>query len=105
VVSDSGSEVEVAVTAPRAGFLVLSDVFYPGWTATVDGSETPIEKANGFARAVRVPPGEHSVVFEYSPRSLKAGLAISLISAIVCLGLLGFTGVRRRRLGGPPGNS
>jgi Bacterial membrane protein YfhO len=105
VVSDSGSEVEVAVTAPRAGFLVLSDVFYPGWTATVDGSEAQIEKANGFARAVRVPPGEHSVVFEYSPRSFEAGLGISLVSATACLGLLGFACIRRRRAGAPPGDS
>lgn len=103
VVSDSGAEVEVAVTAPRAGFLVLSDVLLPGWTATVDGSETPIEKANGFARAVRVEPGQHTVVFEYAPRSFQVGLGISVVSAIACIGLLIWIALRRRRVS--PGDS
>ena len=102
VVSDSGSEVEVAVTAPRPGFLVLSDVAYPGWTATVDGSDEPIEKANGFARAVRVPAGDHSVVFEYSPRSFEVGLWVSIVSVVASVGVLGFAGIRRRRAAAVP---
>jgi hypothetical protein len=105
VVSDAGSEVEVSVTAPRDGFLVLSDVLLPGWTATVDGEEAEIEKANGFARAVRVGPGEHSVVFSYSPRSFELGLWISGGSSIACLGVLGWAGLRRRRPRAPPADA
>ena len=94
VVSDTGSRVEVAVRAPQPGFLVLSDVDMPGWSAMVDGSPAAVEKANGFARAVRVPAGEHEVTFEYTPRSLRAGAALSIVTALGCVVVLAWP--RRR---------
>lgn len=96
VLEDDGSSVEVLVDAPREGFLVLSDVDLPGWSAEVDGEEAEIERANGFARAVRVAAGQHTVRFEYTPAGLKAGAAISALTAALCLLALGAALIRRK---------
>jgi Bacterial membrane protein YfhO len=100
VTSDRGSSVEVSVLAPRPGFLVLSDVDSPGWSAEVDNRPTEIYKANGFARAVRVPAGNHTVEFHYAPASLSRGAVISAVAGVLCLLVLLVTsGHRRKRTG------
>lgn len=107
VTSDRGRSVEVSVAAPTAGFLVLSDVDLPGWSATVDGRPSPIYKANGFARAVRVPAGGHTVEFEYSPAGLTQGATASGITAVlsvaVLLGTIFGPRIRRRHQRPPAG--
>jgi hypothetical protein len=61
--------VQVDVVAPRAGFLVLGDLWHPWWTATIDGKPVPILKANVMFRSVQVPAGQHVVRFEFHPIS------------------------------------
>lgn len=79
--------VEIQVEGEREALLVLTDTWYPGWSATLDGNEREILRANGVYRAVSVPPGHHRVVFEYRPASLGAGIALSVVSA-AALGLV-----------------
>jgi hypothetical protein len=69
--------VEVETNAPRRTYLVLSDQYYPGWRASVDGVEAPILRANAVFRAVALPPGAHTVVFSYRPWSFTLGAAVS----------------------------
>ncbi|RPJ42128.1 MAG: hypothetical protein EHM19_10885, partial [Candidatus Latescibacterota bacterium] len=75
--------------AREGGLLVLTDSFYPGWVAEVDGRREEILRANRIFRAVAVPPGVHRVVFAYRPASLRAGALLSLLSvgAIVAVWL------------------
>lgn len=62
------TRIDVAATAPATGgWLVLLDVWHPWWSAEVDGEEVPIERADVMFRAVRLPPGEHRVVFRFRP--------------------------------------
>jgi hypothetical protein len=68
-------EVEVKLDSP--GWLVLTDTYYPGWQATLDGHPTEILPVNIMFRAVEVPAGEHTVVFEFKPRSVQLGMWIS----------------------------
>jgi hypothetical protein len=71
------------------GILVLTDAFYPGWKAYVDGQKTDILRANYFFRGVLVPAGKHRVEFRYAPYSFRLGTAVSLVSlGLVALLLL-----------------
>lgn len=104
ILSDSGSRVRVAVSTPVAGYLVLTDTYYPGWRARVDGAERPILQANYFYRAVPVEPGDREVVFSYEPASVQAGMRISLAtlaSLLLGLGAVGWRRYRRAERGTP----
>lgn len=68
-------------------FLYLSDSYYPGWRAYVDGKETKIYRANLAFRAVKVPKGRHTVVFKYVPMSFYIGLVLTLIGIGLCVWL------------------
>jgi hypothetical protein len=96
VVADRDSSVGVRLTAPSAGYLVLSDTMFPGWRASIDGRRTPIERANGFARAVQVGPGAHAVRFEYHPASFAWGWRVSLLALVLSAGALLVARLRRR---------
>lgn len=73
-------------TAPA--LLVVADAYYPGWSATLDGAPVDVLRANVAFRAVAVPGGAHTVEFRYEPRSVTAGLWISIASLVVALSLL-----------------
>lgn len=86
VAEPTPNQVKLAVTAPSAGFVVLTDTFYPGWLATVDGQSARIWPANLAFRAVAVEAGTHEIVFSYRPRSFVIGLWVSLITWVVVIG-------------------
>lgn len=89
--------VSVTTRAEGRRLLVLTDVYYPGWIATIDGVEVPIHRADYAFRAVSVPPGEHLVEFRYRPNSLRYGAYGSLGGgAILILLLIPFSSERRR---------
>ena len=73
------------VTAP--GYAVLLDAWAPGWTATVDGRDVAVERADLIARAVRVGPGARVIVFRYTPPGFWLGAAVSAL-ALLNAGLL-----------------
>jgi len=88
--------VAITVDSATSGFLVLSDLFYPGWKAFVGEREVPIYRANYLFRAVWLPQGRHSVRFEYHPASFRYGLIVSAGTALVVLAVV----CARRRLQG-----
>lgn len=65
------------VRSDGPAWLVVNDAYYPGWHASVDGTETPIHRANGFVRAIPVETGEHVVEMRYRPRWLVPALGVS----------------------------
>lgn len=75
--------VEANTNTPQV--LILSDTYYPGWTAKINGNPTKIYKANYTFRAVFLPSGKSQVVFYYRPKSLYIGSAISLVSIFAIL--------------------
>ena len=79
------NEVVIQVDATAPGYLVLSDAWSPGWTASVDGASVGILRANTAFRAVPVPAGKHNVQFRFWPPGLSAGLTISLLTATLLL--------------------
>jgi uncharacterized membrane protein YfhO len=78
------------------GMVVLSDAFYPGWRASLDGRPVEIHEVYGGLRGVVTPAGRHVIEMRYRPGSVFVG------GALTALGVLGACGVavagRRRRL-------
>lgn len=93
---------EVAPEQPA--LLVVTDAWYPGWHARVDGVEAPVLRANAHFRGVPVPAGARRVELRFEPLTYRAGLTVSLAAAIV-LGLLSAfpTRWRGRRRAAPEG--
>jgi hypothetical protein len=88
VLNETPNRLVVQLTSSSPGWFLLSDVWYPGWNAWVDGKRVPVLKADYLFRAVRVDKGEHQITMAYSPKSFWIGLAISLITGFL---LAGFT--------------
>lgn len=68
------------------GFLVLSEKYYPGWKAYVDGKETKIYKADYLLRAVYLTKGTHKVEFVFDPLPFKIGLLVSSATFLFLIG-------------------
>lgn len=83
------NDVVVETAAERPGVLVLTDSFFPGWGARVDGESAELLRAYGNFRAVYVPAGRHLIEFRYLPLSVLAGALTSALGlALVGLGAL-----------------
>lgn len=91
IISYKNRVVSVSASLNGTGILVLADAFYPGWRVYINGREGEIFRANVFFRGVPLPAGDHLVEFRYEPRSLRVGLAMSLMTL---LGVVGFTALR-----------
>ncbi len=93
IVSYEPERVIIEADLANEGYLILTDTFYPGWKARVDGKGASILRANLLFRAIRLSAGQHRVEFSYEPVSLKIGAAVSVVTLLVIVvGLL----VRRR---------
>ncbi|MDO8670537.1 MAG: YfhO family protein [Dehalococcoidia bacterium] len=80
---EAGDET-VRIKTQGAGWLVLTDLYYPGWRATIDGVETPIYRADAVFRTIAITdPGEHDVIFNYEPASFKYGVWLSIFSLLL----------------------
>lgn len=84
-ISREANKQELQILVDKPAFLFISDSFYPGWKASVDGNKTEIFRADFNFRAVFIPEGKHLVSFVYDPLSVKIGSMISLISLLVLM--------------------
>jgi hypothetical protein len=82
------NQLEVQVQATSPGYLVLSEVWHPGWLATVNGTRTPVLRANHALRAIFVPAGESTVMLVYTPRSWWIGLGGLAVGLVALIGLI-----------------
>jgi hypothetical protein len=100
VTSYSSDAVTVRTLADADAWLVLSDTYYPGWTATVDGQPTSVMRGDVLFRVVPIPAGQHEVQFRFQPTSVWLGLSISalaLVLVLIGLGVAAGGQMRRRR--------
>jgi len=74
---------KIVLSTNEKGLLVLSELYYPGWTVSVDGIPGTVEKVGGLFRGVVLPIGSHQVVFEFNPLILYIGLIMAGISWII----------------------
>jgi hypothetical protein len=89
------SSVDITADLTCDGMVVLSDTFYPGWRATVDGKAVPVQEVDFAIRGVLVPKGHHDIRYRYRPWSVYLGGLLSFAGVAGVLALV-FLGGRRR---------
>ena len=90
------------VNSQKGGVVVFSEIYYPGWTCTIDGQETPIARANYVLRAIRIPAGKHTVIMTFDPQTVHITEAIAygaLAVLVLLLAVFVFLSVKKKRLG------
>ena len=95
------NQLKYDVNSGKGGVIVFSEVYYPGWTATVDGEPAELGRVNYILRALNVKPGKHEVVLSFFPKSVDVTETIAYVSYVVLiLVLLGavFMEYRRRKV-------
>ena len=65
------NELTYNVKSDKGGIVVFSEIYYPGWTATVDGNEVPVGRVNYVLRAINIKAGNHTVTLSFKPQSVK----------------------------------
>ncbi|MEO0205320.1 MAG: YfhO family protein [candidate division WOR-3 bacterium] len=89
----SPDQAVIETDCPYPGFLVLVDNWHPDWQVTVDGEKKNLYRANYTFRAVHIPAGKHTVIFEYKSVMFSVGIIISITTLCAILGFyipLGF---------------
>jgi uncharacterized membrane protein YfhO len=73
----------------NAAYLFLSEIFYPGWKAFIDGQPTRILRGNYLFRVIEVPPGSHNIELVYTPFTIKIGMWVSVLTLvlIICISI------------------
>ena len=83
ILSENPNRLDLSLNSISSGWLVVSDVWYPGWYALVDGNVTPIYQANYLFRAIFLNPGEHNITFVYRPLSFWLGFGLSVLAWLI----------------------
>lgn len=91
----TAERVEIQVQTPERAYLILTDAYYPGWHATVNGQPAVIQRADVMFRAVPVPAGESTVVFEYRPGWWPLAPVIGAAAWAAALVMVVITGRRK----------
>ena len=96
------NQLEYDVYSTKGGVIVFSEVYYPGWTATVDGQDATLGRADYLLRALNVAPGKHKIVLTFRPKSVATTETIAYIAYAVLLlaiAIAAYLGYRRKRTG------
>lgn len=89
------------VRSAAGGVVVFSEIYYPGWTATVDGVEVPVGRVNYVLRAINVKPGDHKVELTFRPKTLATTETIAYAAygvLLIAILVMAFLGRRSRRV-------
>jgi hypothetical protein len=87
VIDSRINETVLRTATSEPAVLILSQTYYPGWKATVDGIDTEVFRVDTTLTGISLPPGAHEVRFAFRPRSFVIGAAISIVSAFMLAGL------------------
>jgi uncharacterized membrane protein YfhO len=88
LLSYNSNKVSFECETQSNAFLYVSDAYYPGWKAYLDGKEARIYRANLAFRAIYIPRGTHTVLFVYRPLSFYVGCCLTVFGLLASLFLL-----------------
>ena len=94
------NELHYDVESANGGLVVFSEIYYPGWTAKVDGQEVELGRVNYVLRAMRMPAGKHKVVLEFRPKTVDVTNTIAYVALVLILALFGlalFVNLRKQK--------
>lgn len=91
------NELHYSVESHGGGLCVFSEIYYPGWTATIDGKSADLGRVNYVLRALRIPNGKHEVVLEFRPASVTLTEYIAYAAIALILALFAFALYRRSK--------
>lgn len=77
------NRIELTSNSPINSVLLLSELYYPGWKAYIDGEVVPILRADYLLRAIRLSAGQHRITFSYKPMSFYVGSTISIFTILI----------------------
>jgi uncharacterized membrane protein YfhO len=80
---DSPNELHYDVESNGSGVLVFSEIYYPGWTATIDGNPVEVGRVNYVLRAISYPGGKHKVVLEFRPSTETMTTSVAYIALVL----------------------
>ncbi|MFD0676218.1 MULTISPECIES: YfhO family protein [unclassified Paenibacillus] len=94
--NNSGLHLETKTSDQK--FLVLSESYYPGWKAYINGVETKVYKVDYLLRGINVPVGDNTIEFKFEPRSFIIGLNLSIFAFLVLVSLIIIAIVRKKKI-------
>ena len=89
IVDYQPERISIQIDGNSSGLLVITDAYYPGWEATIDGNATDIFQTNVLFRGIMVPAGEHEVELFFNPTSVIIGRAVSAAGLIIWILIAG----------------
>ena len=90
-------ELEYTAESKTGGVIVFSEIYYPGWKATVDGNEVEVGRVNYVLRAIKVGPGKHDIKLTFKPHSVSVTETIAYIAlAILLLSIIAIVVVKMK---------
>ncbi len=92
------NHLEYDAESKAGGIIVFSEIYYPGWTATVDGKAVEIGRANYVLRAINVSAGKHKIVLDFHPTSLQTTETIAYAAfALLILALIAIIAIEVKK--------
>jgi hypothetical protein len=99
VARENATSIGLTTNANAPAFLVLSDIYYPGWKATVDGQPAKIFQTDYVLRGIVIPTGgRHTIRLYFFPTSFYLGLALTVFTIILLIGLMILLTRRQKRM-------
>lgn len=96
--SYASNELKYEVNSTKGGVVVFSEVYYPGWTAKIDGEKAELGRVNYILRALNVAPGKHSIELSFKPKSVAATETTAYIAyAVLLLSILLLAYVEKKK--------
>ena len=91
-------KTDLNVTTNRPGILIFLEANYPGWEATVNGSEQEILEVNSVFRGIFLPPGTHTVSYQFRPLTLYWGITLASLSILLAITIILWTKYSRGKI-------
>ena len=95
-------QIEYDVYSKNGGVIVFSEMYYPGWTATIDGQPAQLGRADYLLRALNVAPGQHKVVLTFRPKSVTVTETVAYVAyaiLLLAIAVVAYLGYRKKRAG------